>query len=56
MQQLERQPPRIERLARQVNQHAGILADGIEQDRALELADRVAENLNALRLKLAELA
>ena len=56
VQQRERRLGRIERLARQVQQHRGVLADGIEQHRLAELRGSLAEDVDALRLQQIEMA
>ena len=52
VQQRERQPRRIERLERQVEQNRGVLADGIEHHRILGLGDRLAHDVDAFGLEL----
>ena len=56
VQQRERRLGRIERLARQMQQHRGVLADRIEQHRRAELRRRLAEDVDALRLQQVEVA
>jgi hypothetical protein len=47
---------RIEGLHRQVQQHGGILADGIEHHRRAELGHGLPQNIYALGLELLEMA
>ena len=55
VQQRKRRPGRIERFARQVQQHGGILADGVEQHRPAELRGSLTENVDALRFQQIEM-
>src|SRR5215469_6721868 len=52
VQQREGQPGGIERLHGQMQQNRGILADRIQHHRTLALGHRLANNVDALRLKL----
>ena len=56
VQQRERRLGRIERLARQMQQDGGVLADRIEQHRAAELRGGLAEDVDALGLQQVEMA
>ena len=55
MQQREWQLAGVERLARQMQQHRRVLADGIQQHRALELRRHLADDVDALRFQLLEM-
>ena len=51
VQQGERDPPRGKRLLAQPDQHARVLADRVEEDRALEPGDHLTEDVDALCLE-----
>ena len=53
VQQRKRQRRGIERLDRQMQHHAGILADRIEHHRLSEFGDDLAHDLDRLRLRAA---
>ena len=55
MQQGEGQLARVECLQRQMQQHADILPDGIEQYRAAERASTFAQNANRFGFKAREM-
>ena len=53
-EQRERRLLRPERLAREVQQHGRVLADGIHQHRLAELRGGLAENIDGLGLEHVE--
>ena len=53
--QRKRQAPRMEGLARQVQQHRAVLADRIQHDRVVELGRHLADDLDALGLEALKL-
>ena len=56
VQQREGDGRRVKRLARQVHHHGGVLANGVEHDRTLELRGNFAENEDAFGLQRLEIA
>src|SRR5439155_15388102 len=54
MEKWKWQRTRIERLARQMHQHARVFTNGIQQHRIAELRERFAENVNRFAFKLAK--
>ena len=56
VQQREGQGARRERLLRQAKHDRGVLPDRVHHDRVVELRRGLADDLNALRFELAELA
>jgi hypothetical protein len=55
MQQWKRQRRWVERLAGKVKQHRAVLADRVQQYRALALRDRLAQDVDALGLEPVEM-
>ena len=56
MQQRKRNRRRIERLLRQPQHHRRVFADGVEHHRPLKLRGHFAQDVDALRLKQAQMA
>jgi len=56
MQHREWQLARVEGLARQMQQHRRVLADGVEQHGTLELGRHLTEDVDALGLELLQVA
>ena len=54
VQQWERQPAGMERLAGQVQHDAAVLADRVQHDRSFELRDDLAHDVDGLGLELLE--
>ena len=54
MQQRKRRLARRKSLLREMQHHARILADGIEHHRIFELGDRLADDVDRLRLEAAQ--
>ena len=52
MQHRERQLAGEERLARQVQHHGGILADGVQHHRVVELGGHFTNDVDTFRLQL----
>ncbi|CCJ76496.1 hypothetical protein BN135_1560 [Cronobacter muytjensii 530] len=56
MQQRERQRAGIKRLARQVQHHAGVFADGVHHHRVSEFRSHFTNDMDAFRLQLPQVS